>query len=526
MFLVALAIGVYSYLIFLLGIFGLLYKNIIIFVSITYLLVLLFQFKKNMSFSFSYLKNRKLSRISNIVLILIIIQAFVNLIGALGPELSFDALWYHLTIPRIFFENHSIIHIPGNLLYYSDLPKNIDLIYLSILSFSNEIGVKLIHFGFGILSLFALYKLSRIFLTKEYSLLTCLIFYSSLVVGWQSITSYIDLGIVFFEIVALSQFVLWFEKKEFKYLIYSSIMLGLSLSSKISVFNSIGIYLFILIIIFLNKRINFLSYIKASFAYILIPILITLPWFIFSFINTKNFIYPLFENFFILSFDRNLINILNLFLFSSDPINPIYLIVLPFVLYFFKKFDYKNKILFTYVFLSLIFWLITSSVGGSRFILPYLPAFSILVAFLVFLIKNQLIKKYLIFLIFLISISSISYRFLANYKFIPVIFGIQTKSEFLSNNLNFSFGDFYDTDNYFKETIKNTDKVLLYGFHNLYYVKFPFIDSSWVKKGDKFNYIATQNSLIPERFSDWKQIYYNERTNVRLYSKDGKQWVY
>ena len=103
---------------------------------------------------------------------------------------------------------------------------------------------------------------------------------------------------------------------------------------------------------------------------------------------------------------------------------------------------------------------------------------------------------------------------------------MQSRSEFLSKNLNFSFGDFYDTDDYFRKNIKQNDKVLLYGFHNLYYVDFPFVDSSWVKKGDSFNYIAVQNSDLPKRFVDWDLIYNNSLTKVKLYKKGNVRWAY
>ena len=94
------------------------------------------------------------------------------------------------------------------------------------------------------------------------------------------------------------------------------------------------------------------------------------------------------------------------------------------------------------------------------------------------------------------------------------------KNRLRSKHLNFSFGDFYDSNNYFKNNIKPNDKVLLYGFHNLYYVDFPFIDSSFAKNSDKFNYIAVQNSKLPKEFSNWKQIYYNEVTKVGVYIKN------
>jgi hypothetical protein len=109
---------------------------------------------------------------------------------------------------------------------------------------------------------------------------------------------------------------------------------------------------------------------------------------------------------------------------------------------------------------------------------------------------------------------------------LPVVLGNETKAEFLTKYLNFSFGDFYDTDNYFKNHLTKQDTVLLLGFGKLYYVDFNFIDSTWVKKGDKFNYIAVQNGILPKRFSDWHQIYYNKLTKVKLYTLGGKICVY
>ena len=216
----------------------------------------------------------------------------------------------------------------------------------------------------------------------------------------------------------------------------------------------------------------------------------------------------------------------NLFLNLSDPISPLYLIFLPLIFVVLKKSDVKIKFFAIYTFLSIIIWYLTQSARGGRFIMPYLPIFAILSAFAVEKIKDKKIEVVVIVAVVIVSLSSIFYRGLANKKFIPVLLGKESKSQFLTNNLNYSFGDFYDTDGYFAKTIKSSDKVLLFGFHNLYYVNFPFIDSSFIKKGDKFNYIAVQGSGIAPRFSDWKEIYYNKMTHVMLYTKEGKEWVY
>ena len=184
------------------------------------------------------------------------------------------------------------------------------------------------------------------------------------------------------------------------------------------------------------------------------------------------------------------------------------------------------KSLLIYSVLALGIWYLTEQNRGGRFILPFLSVFSILAAYVVSEIKQRNFKIFFIIVIILVSIISIGYRGIANAKFLPGDLGRETKSVFLIKYLNFSFGDFYDTDNYFQNHLTKNDTVLLFGFGKLYYVDFNYIDSSWVKKGDKFNYIAVQSGIIPKRFSDWKEIYYNKLTKVKLYTKEGKQWAY
>jgi len=465
------------------------------------------------------------------IFVLILLQLSVNLIGVLGPEISFDSLWYHLPLPRIFLLKHAIFHIPGNLFYYSDMPKNVEMIYITALSFGTEIMAKLIHFSFGVLVAVIIYKFVRRYLDVKFSLLASLIFVSNLVFGWESITAYVDLGRTFFELLALYYFLDWTKDKSNKSLYKSSIMLGFAIATKLIALVSLPILLSLILYVSLIDKIPKLRIGKYLVRFFIISILIPTPWFIFSYVNTGDPFYPFLSllklptgNLFSLSYFIN--SFKELFIYSQDPINPIYFILIPVFLIYFSKFEKHFKIIATYCFLSLVGWYFTPKLGGGRFILPYLPAFSILAAYQIHKVKSTFLARYLIMLIILFSLISIFYRGIANYKFAPVVFGAETKQQFLIDRLNFKFGDFYDTDNYFKNNIHKEDVVLLYGFHNLYYVNFPFIDSSFVKKGDSFNYIATQWAALPTRFSKWQLIYYNQLTGVKLYSNGGAMWAY
>lgn len=528
MFIYALLIGIYSYIIFVLGITGLLYKNTIIWFTVGYWLIILYLYRKkligeiiNLERVRGLIKNKLLL----LILFIFIIQAVTNLLGALGPELAFDSLWYHLTLPKLYLESHSVFFIPGGLLYYSAMPKLGEMLYLASLAFNGEILAKVLHFSFGLLTCLALYKIQRKFFSPLISMIGVVIFYSNLVVGWESITAYVDLIRAFFEIMSLWAFINWWEGRKRKWFVLSAIMVGLAITTKLV---AIGSLLIFSLLIFLSSRQRWGSLFQYLFTYWLIALAVPLPWLSFSYINTENPVYPFFSEIYKIAREPLsalgfLKEIWNLFTNSPDPLSPLYMIFFPLIIFSFSKFKTGIKIIALYSLLAIIVWFFTPRTGGGRFILPYLPALSIVcAACLSYFIENKkkygfYISKFLIILIILVSFISIGYRFAANGKYIPVLLGKEGRGEFLSSHLNFSFGDFYDTDEYFKKNIKKEDKVLLIGFHNLYYVDFPFIDYSWLKAGDKFNYIAVQNTQVPERYKNWKLVYSNDKTMVKLY---------
>ena len=523
---VAILIGIYSYFVFALGLLGFLYKPLIIFSSILFFTIV-FLLRKKLLINLRITENiqnfiKNITKFEKFLLLLIGVQIFINLIGVLGPEYGFDALWYHLTIPKIYLFTHEIVHIPGSLFYYSDMPKLTEMLYVSALSFGNEITAKLIHFSFGILTLVAIYKLSRMFLSKTFSLLVATLFYSNLVVGWMSITAYVDLARTFFEVMTLWAFMKWYQRRDRKWLISSSIILGLAISTKLLALGSLFIFTALIIYISLKVFKNNLKLISANIlVYLLIALLISIPWFVFSFIHTGNPFYPFFTSAYPVKFNFDLINPLSL----SDPISPLYVITIPLAIIFYKKFNQSLRLVSLYSFLAIIIWYMTPQTGGGRFILPYLPVLSLISLGTINIMKKNL-QYIFIILIICLALFSIMYRLGANIKYLPVILGKETKSSFLSDHLNFSFGDFYDTDGYLAKTISNQDRVLLYGFHNLYYVNFPFIDSTYVKKGDMFNYIVDLGNNLPERFKIWNLVYFNPKTNLKLYSAGRMKWAY
>jgi 4-amino-4-deoxy-L-arabinose transferase-like glycosyltransferase len=445
----------------------------------------------------------------NIALLAIILtQIVVNLVGTLGPELGFDALWYHLTMPKIYLQENKIFYIGGHL-YYSAMPQLTEMYYLVSLALGNEIIAKLIHFLFGLLSLIALYKMSRLYFSIQDSVLVALIYYSNLVVGWMSITAYIDLTRAFFEIMALWAFLYFVRFQKFKWLIISAILVGFAASTKILSVASVILYLLLLIYLRLYKFIVF---------YATVAIAVVSPWLIYSYYYTRSPVYPLFSS---SGFAPNysFSKVLQIFLFSADPISPIYLILLPLIgLLFIKKLSLTIRLLIIYVLFNTAILFLAPVESSGRFIIPYLPGFTLLFWLLLKSTKNKFLYNFIFIIVIIIALSSIAYRGFANKRFIPYLLGKVTLPEFMTANMEFQVGNFYDIDGYFQKTIKPEDKVLIYGISNLFYVNFPYIHESWLKSSDKFNYILLKDYALPEKYKDWKLVYQNPISHVLLYS--------
>jgi hypothetical protein len=533
MFSLALFLGIYAYVLFFVGIAGLLYKNVVILLTLLAFAGILihkrsqiFKFVKNLQFG--ELKKSLFTHNKKIWLLFVLlgIQVVINSIGVFGPELGFDALWYHLTLPKLYLINHEVYHIPGGLLYYSDMPKLGEFLYVGALSFGNETLAKFIQFLFGICISITLYQFSRNYFSKSISLLAVVIFYSNILVAWESTTAYVDLIRTFFELLALWSFINWKRYEKAQWFVLSAILTGLAITSKFLAFGSLAIFLLLIFYPFEKKDLakNLLN--AAVFS--LVAVFIPLPWLIFSYIHTGNPFYPFFSQIYQispepLSITGFITDVWNIFTNSPDPISPVYIIFLPLLIWCFPKLKKELKIVVLYAFLSVIVWYFTPRTGGGRFLLPYLPAYSLIVAavidFHLHVQKKQksFFTKYVMILIVSVSVITIGYRFAAENKYLAVLLGKETKTKFLQNNLNFAYGDFVDSDDFIKNQTNAEHVVLLYGFHNLYYVDFPFIDSSWVKRGDKFSYVAVQNGNLPERFKDWQLIYSNDKTMVKLY---------
>lgn len=409
----------------------------------------------------------------------VILLAVLNLLTVFTPEIGFDALWYHLTLPKLWLLKKQWF-FDGGLLYYSVMPRLAETIFIPLIKYTGYIGPKLLQYFSGIATGYFIWKIGvKLKLTIVLKSLAVSLFYCTWLVCWQSGSAYIDLIRTFLETVALY------------YLISNSwlkggIFLGLALGTKWLALLSVFIYALVF------------------GGYLLFPaLMLATPWFIVSLVHTGNPLYPLFDPLLQNSFASPLTALSRIVML---PVN----LAIPFD-------DFLSPMMFFVVILSIMALLMRNKttqkialigllglIAGScleppssRYVLSYLPALIISAIVVVSKMKKKL-QAPIVILSVLSSVIVLGARVVANGKYIPYLLNKQSVNEFLTNYSYRLPDTFIDSDEYVKNNLSPQNKILIDKLHNLYYFPYDFDHTSWVKSRRGYDYLITTNTKPTE----------------------------
>ncbi len=414
-----IGLAVLIFLVFFLGICGLLYKNIfLIILSVLSVLV----FLETRDFWSGRKKTPGIKTkldLWQIVLILILgINVLSNLIGSLSPELFYDSLNSYLALPKLYLLEHRMV----KLIYHggSHYPGNMPMLYLAALLVKNSsIQAKLVHFSLGVCSILGIYAFCRRYFTVQIGLLAAAIFYSLPMVAINATACSLDVGMTFFQILALYAMINYFAEEKTSWLILSGLFSGLVMGVRYTgiffVFGLLG--LLGIKILFSDEKHKFFKekleiILRSAIIYGLVAGFVLSPWLIKSYLFTGNPVHQYLGNIFgVVGMNEEKIKIglaetkaieektlkdylllpWKLTMKSGGNANfpgPILLVFLPLIL-FFRKLKREDKYLLIYFGLSLLCWLPVTRV--TRYFTPGLAVIAIIIA--ADIGKNKLLSR-------------------------------------------------------------------------------------------------------------------------------------
>jgi 4-amino-4-deoxy-L-arabinose transferase-like glycosyltransferase len=519
---IALGFGIISLLTFSLAITHLLYTKIIYtaFIAITVI------FAKDILNTCTkiYIKTRHSLRtiqkfnISPIVAALtsiVLIMVFVNFLGMLAPENSYDGLNYHLTVPKFYIINHGIINLPN--IFQSYFAKSIEMLYLLGLIFAGQITAKLFSFAFGILMILAIICIGKRFFSLKAGILGAILFYTCPQVGCLSVTVYTELAACFYIFTTLLTFLIWQENKKRTLLFLCGILAAFTLAVKLYAF--LTLFCMGLLIIFLdwqytkNNRKKFLLDLLTFVCPILV---LTFPWFWVTYLQTGNPVFPFFNAI----FKSSLMPIANSFMdlktFGMGNHIKDFLLLPWNVTYHSAAFGTERNGSMGIVFLialpaffllrksNIIKMLVLISVGSiaiwffigqyARYLMPEFALFSLLAAYLLchFFDKNNLAYQKKLQALLLIYMFFTTIVYLNLNKNIPseVALGIESHEQYLTRTIRT-----YPAAQYLnKHYNPNYIKVFLFGSEDRYYIDAMTYNNNSLNMA--FDFPSDSNQLV------------------------------
>ncbi len=312
--------------------------------------------------------------------------------GVMAPETANDSLCYHLHLPKIYLAHHTIRPLPYEL--NSEFPFLMEMLYTLGLGLSGAALAKFFHFFTALLTMAGIYILTKK-LSGAKSKLLPLIFLTTPAVFNEAVTTYVDIGLAAFTLLALAAVLCWTqsEKKQTGFLVLAGIFTGLALSIKYLALISAGFFLIWIFCVSAAKCPRRL--IKNIFTYGFFAAAACAFWYARSWIVTGNPVFPYFAKIFgagdatihynDIGVTKTFLNWLTVFwtltmrpeLFEgfSVQIGPAYLAFLPLVFLGARK-NLSTLLLAGFSVFYLTAWFLLGQ--SLRFLLPMLPALLLL----------------------------------------------------------------------------------------------------------------------------------------------------
>lgn len=354
------------------------------------------------------------------------------------PETGFDAVWYHLPVISKVYEAQSLVFLPE--LYQSVNPLFSDLYFLTGYSVLGDTGTKLIAYIFGVLLICVTYCLSRLFLSRKFSILIALVVSTFQVIAWQSASFYIDVAKAFFELSGLF-FIFYSVTQKNKKKFWGLAFFSASLASK--VFSLLLVPFFI----FSFGLKEFFS--MRVVLYLVILFGIPLFYFYFAYIHTGNPLYSVFIHvdklqeisgegsvlqlilYKVISLPKSIL----IFTTARDYVNPMLLLFFIPILLKMKSIMQEKKLQVLLLF-SVAQWLLWWFVPpvSTRYALS---GFITLLLLGVIVVKKQYVKtkqqeKYFFLVLLFFALLAVVPRVIVAHRSLQYILGFQNQKEYLN----------------------------------------------------------------------------------------------
>lgn len=214
-----------------------------------------------------------------------------NLTWALAPEVQFDALNYHLAVPRIYLAEHRLLEVPD--ISTSYLVRLADMLFTLALALHGPILAKLLMLSVGVITAIGVYVLGQQAFNRRVGLWAAALFYATPLVSWLSTTAYVDLTVCMMLLASLVAFLRWRKTSQTGWAWAAGLLAGAAVGAKMSAL--LGLPVIAVALLWQLRRMGSAprwARAKALAAYATGALVVAGPWYALTYAFTGNPFFP------------------------------------------------------------------------------------------------------------------------------------------------------------------------------------------------------------------------------------------
>ena len=297
LFLIPLGFGIISLILLFSGMVGLIYPWLawlIIIVGIFRLLIGLYKkrsLKAGSGKLFEQVKKVNLIKVALLILILSNLL-YPMLMNGLVPPSEWDELAYHLAVPKLYIHAHHIFYIP--FIFQSNWPLGPQMLFMLGLLLGSSVASHILTWIMGVWVVLGLYYIAEMLIPGG-GLWAAALFSGIPILQRLLGTALVDISLPFWGVFAFYGFFVYLQTRKNYFLVLAGLMAGFAANCKMT---GLLYLLVIFIAIFFIKERNARNQITPILSFIIPGLLVTLPWYLRSYLFTGNPVFPFFFDLF------------------------------------------------------------------------------------------------------------------------------------------------------------------------------------------------------------------------------------
>jgi hypothetical protein len=220
----------------------------------------------------------------------------VNLTWSLAPEVQFDALNYHLAVPKLYLDAGGLVDLPY--FFHSYFAHLAEMVFALCMALDGALVAKLMLAVAGWVSAAAVYSLGEMLFSRRVGLWSAALFYLTPLTSWLTGSAHTDLIVSVYITGAVICFVRWYRSQRIAWIMAAGLMIGGGVGVKLNAaYAAAGIGLALLGLM-VSSRQRFGVQIRTAAALVLAAACVALPWYLITYVHTGNPVFPMMNGIF------------------------------------------------------------------------------------------------------------------------------------------------------------------------------------------------------------------------------------